>query len=107
MSIVWSVKMEKSCLWNGGGASESNWWKQKAIKMEKNMRMDRTELIETKGDVGASACFSTCSLVLKWSLISLSQSPHVAITHNQYYLSKIKSREENRCLSHFVPSLKY
>lgn len=54
-------------------------------KKEKNMRTDRLEPIETKGDGEPPRVF--------WSLISLSQSPHVAIIHNQYYPSKIKLRE--------------
>lgn len=53
------------------------------------MRTDRIEPIETQGDGEPPRVFEHVFL----SLISLSQSPHVAITHNQYYPSKIKLRE--------------
>lgn len=56
---------------------------------EKNMRTDRIEPIETKGDGEPPRVFEH----VLWSLISLSQWPQVAITHNQYYPSKIKLRE--------------
>lgn len=53
-------------------------------KKEKNTRTNRIESIETKGDGELSRVFEH----VLWPLISLSQSPHVAVTHNQYYLQK-------------------